>query len=95
MAEAWQQAEALHLDPLPICDSKINGYRTFMVPPDGSKEGWRESEDSDNRRDTFLEWLEEHQDGWLSWAEVQYGDEAGDQRVLRASNRLAVPENER
>ena len=24
----------------PIIESRINGYKTFLIPPDGSKSGW-------------------------------------------------------
>jgi hypothetical protein len=59
--------------------SRVNGYTSFLVSPDGSKEGWAESEEGDNRRATFIEWLrsKRYEDGSspYSWAEVLYGDD--------------------
>lgn len=71
----------------PIFTSPVNHYHTFFVPPDGSKEGWSDSEDGDTGRALFVEWLnaQRYEDGstCLKWAEVQYGDEEQDNRVLR------------
>ena len=89
--DAHREAIRIGLRPTPVTDPVTNGYRTFFVPPDGSKEGWEESEAGDSRRDEFVEWLEKqtYDDGStpLDWAEVQYGDDDGHQYVVRASNR--------
>ena len=36
---------------------QINGYITVCITPDGSKEGWSNSEDGDARRKKIREWL--------------------------------------
>lgn len=59
----------------------VNGYQSFAVLPDGSKEGWDESDQGDAARDKLIAWLRE--DNYCSWAEVQYGDEEYDNKVLR------------
>jgi hypothetical protein len=73
----------------PIVSSRINGYKSFFVAPDGSKEGWNESNVGDQNREEFVAWLGSacYDDGSssLDWAEIQYGDEEGDNRVLRHS----------
>lgn len=46
-----------------IVRSVINGYESFLIAPDGSKEGWSESDDGDARRDKFIEWLENRRHG--------------------------------
>lgn len=80
----------------PIVMSPINHYYTFFVPTDGSKEGWTDSEDGDARRAEFVTWL--HTQRWedgstsLKWAEVQYGDERRDNRVLRHDGEVAPGE---
>ncbi len=55
-----------------------NGYRTLLVPPDGSKEGWGPSDDGDEARNRFVEWLgaQAYDDGSspYSWVEVEYGE---------------------
>ncbi len=69
--------------------SNRNGYLTFVIPPDGSKEGWEESAAGNNHRDEFVAWLrsQEFDDGSspYAWAEIQYGDDNRDNRMLRCS----------
>jgi hypothetical protein len=65
----------------------INGYTTVVMLPDGSKEGWVESDYIDDLRDRFIERLEEdgYDDGsnpW-DWIEVGYGEYG--QKVLRGN----------
>jgi hypothetical protein len=43
-------AELCNLNPTPIMHSPVNGYKTFFIPPDGSKEGWGPSNDGDEER---------------------------------------------
>jgi hypothetical protein len=86
-------AEAMRLMPdltTPISQARMNAYQSFCILPDGSKEGWDESDRGDKERGVFISWLTEHaatSDGgwWVDWALVQFGDEEGDQRVLLAS----------
>ncbi|HEV8716163.1 MAG TPA: hypothetical protein VGX03_25475 [Candidatus Binatia bacterium] len=70
-------------DPVP---SGTNGYYSFFIPPDGSKEGWEASDAGDERRRIFRGWLnsQAYEDGSnsLKWVEVQYGDDEGDNCVL-------------
>jgi hypothetical protein len=73
--------------PSTITPGITNGYRSFFVPPDGSKEGWGESDRGDSARDDFVEYLraKENEDGssYLSWVEVSYGDDNGGCAVVR------------
>jgi hypothetical protein len=77
-----------HMGPIaavtPVTDSTVNFYQSFMVAPDGSKEGWDHSDQGDLARAEFIQWLKD--DSCCAWAEVQYGDEEGYQRVLDGSN---------
>jgi hypothetical protein len=50
----------------------INGYRSLLVCPDGSKEGWPASDEGNNRRDLLAAWLKLQ--GTYEWAEVWYGE---------------------
>jgi len=83
-----------------IMKSPVNHYHTFFVPPDGSKEGWTDSEDGDVARASFVEWLDaqRYEDGSasLNWALVQYGDKARDNRILRHDGEVVpgTPEDE-
>jgi hypothetical protein len=57
----------------------INGYWSFAVFPDGSKEGWEASTEGDTGRAAFIAWLDaqRYSDGSspFNWVEVQYGDD--------------------
>lgn len=68
----------------------INGYQSFLIAPDGSKEGWDTSTKGDAQRDQFIEWIDRHayEDGSnpYDWAEVQFGDGELDSRLLRSSD---------
>jgi len=90
LVPAHQKATAIFPIVSPILESGMNYYLSFLIPCDGSKEGWSASDEGDERRDRFINWLrdQEYDDGssCLTWAEVQYGDEDGEQVVLRHSN---------
>jgi hypothetical protein len=77
----------------PILPKTINGVRTFLVGPDGSKEGWEPSNTGDKNRDFFTSWLsnQRYEDGSgpLSWVEVQYGDEDGHTSIITHSDEPA------
>ena len=64
-----------------IVMSPNNRYRSFLVAPDGSKEGWEESDKADTARASLISWLEDqrYDDGSspLDWVEVRFG---GDDR---------------
>lgn len=83
-------AEAVRIFPWvsPLSDYAVNGIRSFFVPPDGSKEGWAESDDGDARRAEFLAWLKgvKHNDGSspLAWVEVQFADDEHQNRITMA-----------
>ena len=73
-----------------VVRSPVNGVETFLVAPDGSKEGWSESEQGDALRDWFIAHLEglRYEDGSspLSWVEVQYGDDDLETKIVRDSD---------
>jgi hypothetical protein len=41
----------------PLVASPMNGFYSFFIPPDGSKDLWPESDHGDGRREKFLRWL--------------------------------------
>jgi len=63
----------------PILPKQINGFESFFIQPDGSKEGWPESDLGDDQRMEFLNWIvgRNNKDGSneLSFVEVFYGDD--------------------
>jgi hypothetical protein len=76
---ARQKAKELGMTVTGIADEVTNGYMSFLVAPDGSKEGWEESAAGDERRIAFKNWLrsQEYEDGSspFAWVEVMYGDD--------------------
>lgn len=67
-----------------------NGFRSFFVAPDGSKEGWTASNEGDEARSVFVEWMDSqrYSDGStsLDWVEVQFGDDDGETVVISDSD---------
>lgn len=90
------QIDAAHAEALRVFDdrvsgimaSPVNGVRSFFIPPDGSKEGWPESETGDQQREEFVAWLDAQRYGDGSspykWVEVQYGDDDRETKVCRS-----------
>jgi len=70
----------------PLSPKVTNGHQSFFIPPDGSKEGWAESDLGDDRRKAFKRWLREqaYEDGSTSlrWVEVQFADDENESVVL-------------
>lgn len=89
-------AEAARIFPQvsEVITDRHNFKLSFFVPPDGSKEGWAESDHGDTNRREFVAWLRRqvHDDGTakLQWAEVEFGCSERDfdrgDRVLRGSS---------
>lgn len=69
-----------------VSPKAMNSYQSFFVPPDGSKEGWAESDLGDDRRKAFKRWLREQAYGdgstSLRWVEVQFADDDDHSMVL-------------
>lgn len=76
-----------------VRESKMNGYQSFSafaVYPDGSKEGWGDSNEGDKNRATFKAWLNmnRYEDGStpIDWVEVQYGDDDHETCIIEDSD---------
>ena len=73
-----------------LVGSPMNGYLSFFVAPDGSKEGWSESEEGDKTRQRVIDYLEtlRYEDGSTSYkyAEIQYGDDEKETKIVAASD---------
>ena len=65
--------------------SWVNGQHTFFVAPDGSKEGWEESNEGDRLRDKIVKRLavDDYNDGSSPWSWVEVGFGEFGQKVLR------------
>lgn len=68
-----------------IIDSEFNGYMSFFIAPDGSKEGWSDSDDYDSKRNEFISWIKSnvYEDGSnsISYAMLYYGDDNGEAKI--------------
>lgn len=53
-----------------FCDSRMNGYQTIVMNPDGSKEGWPLSNKFDEVREEFIKQLDSSWD----WISVSFGE---------------------
>lgn len=71
-----------------LVHSQLNSYISILIPPDGSFEGWPESDHYDRRRAKFLRWLDRfaYADGShpLDLIEVEYG---GDEPLVDPGER--------
>jgi hypothetical protein len=87
---AHDKATQLECLVTPITDKGHNGYQSFLVAPDGSKEGWEESESGDHRRADLIKFMMtyRYEDGSspLEWVEVQFGDDDWETRIVNDSD---------
>lgn len=91
--KAHAKAIELEMQATDVVVSHTNAYYSFMVAPDGSKEGWPESDAGDIRRDAFVAWMKDEARLWVEWAEVEL-DVDGDSARLTRHN-LGDPPDER
>lgn len=76
----------------PVTPSLINQYSTFFVAPDGSKEGWDESDRFDLLREQYTEWLNRQRFS-VRWAVVQYGDDENETKIVAHSDTIVSSDN--
>jgi hypothetical protein len=74
--EAHKFATLCELNPTPIMHSPSNGYRSFFIPSDGSKEGWEQSHAGDENRARFKKFMRKRLP-YIDWAEIAYGGDDG------------------
>lgn len=76
---AADKARSLGMAVLGPSDRATNYYCTLLICPDGSKEGWDQSDEGDRRREAFREWTRtlryEDDSSPLAWCEVAYGSD--------------------
>lgn len=75
-----------------IVNGKTNNQGSFLIAPDGSKEGWSESHDGDRARNRFVEWADaqRYADGSssLDWSEIVVGGDDNDSYVVRHQGQM-------
>ena len=62
-----------------------NGQSSFFIAPDGSKEGWATSDNGDNARKEFLDWLLKS-DNYCDYVEVIFGGDDEHERIVRSKD---------
>ena len=64
-----------------LLNSETNDYKSFFIAPDGSKEGWDESNKGNEQRAAFVKWVnsKKYEDGSnsISFCEFFYGEDNG------------------
>ena len=87
LRHAHAHAAELGMTTTEIVASPVNGYSSFLVAPDGSKEGWDDSNTGDAQREAFVAWLDSraYSDGSsaLSWIEYEHDSDNGTAKILR------------
>lgn len=91
--EAAAKARECGLEVIGPSGVVTNGIRTLLVCPDGSKEGWDESDKFDGKRAKFLEYLNgvryEDSSSCLSWVALAYGSD--DSEAVVTAHAWQVP----
>ena len=68
-----------------IIKGLTNGQSSFFIAPDGSKEGWATSDNGDNARKEFLDWLQKA-DKYCDYVEVSFGGDDEHERIVRSKD---------
>lgn len=91
LKQAYALAKSLGMSVSNITVEVINGYKSFLVAPDGSKEGWDESNLGDKQRKKLIKWMDaqryEDDSTSLDWVVVQFGDEEHQTKIINDSDK--------
>lgn len=82
LVAAREKAVSLGLPCSEVVKSRLNGYVSFLIAPDGSKEGWTDSDEGDSARDQWKAWMRAD-DLYVDWAHVNFGGDDDDASTLR------------
>lgn len=85
-----QKAESMGLQCTDIVGSNTNGYYSFLIIPDGSKEGWDASDKGNHARKEWCDWARDAyaQNVWLDWVLVRFGGDDPDRASIDDHNGL-------
>lgn len=78
------QARRLGL-PVTSTITTANGVSSFLICPDGGKEGHSISEEGDKARKSLIAWLKEFKPE-INWVHVAYGGDIGSTIVMGSSD---------
>jgi hypothetical protein len=83
---ARAKAVELGLPCSELVHSPSNGYVSFFIAPDGSKEGWEASYRGEQARADWIAWARKTDAFWVDWAHVSYGGDDAQYASLKAHN---------
>jgi len=83
-------AQNIGLQVSELVPGTMNGYKSFLIAPDGSKEGWSESDLGDFHRQKFIDWLVLSDLYCVEWAEIQMPED-DEPRVTRSNETVRYP----
>lgn len=70
----------------PIIQGVANGQCSFLIAPDGSKEGWEPSDLSNQAREEFLEWLKLDEDElYCEYIHIRFGGDDSSENILSSN----------
>lgn len=93
----WDKAnEVFESKVTNIVSGVSNDYFSFLIVPDGSKEGWNNSDKWDSKRDYYFKWLEEYEltdsnlkgiiGTYVDCIEVYFGGDDEIAHIVRTNN---------
>lgn len=91
LQKARSKAKELGLEVSELVDGRMNGCLSFLIAPDGSKEGWKDSDDGDSQREQWKAWLRSQDDIWVDWAHVNFGGDDDQFSSLRDHSGAEAP----
>lgn len=66
-----------------VNESLINGYYSFCIFPDGSKEGWDMSNHYEERRAQWMEWMD--REGRANFVCIRFGGDTESPYITKAN----------
>lgn len=69
----------------PIIGGLTNSQTSFFIAPDGSKEGWDTSDNANNGRARFLDWIK-NADNYCDYVEIVFGGDDSYQEILTSKD---------
>lgn len=91
LRKARTKAEELGLEVSELVAGRMNGQQAFLIAPDGSKEGWQDSDDGDAQREAWKSWMRAQEEMWVDWAHVNFGGDDDDYSTLRDHSGAEAP----
>jgi len=69
-----------------IVHGVTNGQLSFFIAPDGSKEGWGTSDNGDEARKQFCDWMQNKDDNYCDYIEIRFGGDDESETFVRSKD---------